>query len=221
MRYILGLDIGTNSVGWAVVEAIIDEDGKEKLVKINSLGSRIIPMDAATLGDFNAGKTVSKTKNRTERRLMRRILQRKVLRRERLLRVLSLMNFLPKHYAQCLDRYGKIISDPEPKLAWVKEDGCYRFLFQESFSEMLSDFYEKNPELRTSGKRISYDWTIYYLRKKALTQKVTKEELAWILLHFNQKRGYYQLRVEEDQQSKSKRKKYYELKVISVEDTGE
>ena len=98
MRYILGLDIGTNSVGWAVVEAIIDEDGKEKLVKINSLGSRIIPMDAATLGDFNAGKTVSKTKNRTERRLMRRILQRKVLRRERLLRVLSLMNFLPKHY---------------------------------------------------------------------------------------------------------------------------
>ena len=71
------------------------------------------------------------------------------------------------------------------------------------------------------AKRISYDWTIYYLRKKALTQKVTKEELAWILLHFNQKRGYYQLRVEEDQQSKSKRKNYYELKVISVEDTGE
>lgn len=221
MRYILGLDLGTNSVGWAVVEAIIDEDGKEKLVKINSLGSRIIPMDAATLGDFNAGKTVSKTKNRTERRLMRRILQRKVLRRERLLRVLSLMNFLPKHYAQCLDRYGKIISDPEPKLAWVKEDGCYRFLFQESFSEMLSDFYGKNPELRASGKRIPYDWTIYYLRKKALTQKITKEELAWILLHFNQKRGYYQLRVEEDQQSKSKREDYYELKVISVEDTGE
>jgi CRISPR-associated endonuclease Csn1 len=37
------------------------------------------------------------------------------------------------------------------------------------------------------------------LRKKALTQKIEKEELAWLLLHFNQKRGYYQLRGEEDE----------------------
>ena len=32
------------------------------------------------------------------------------------------------------------------------------------------------------------------MRQKALLQPITKEELAWILLNFNQKRGYYQLR---------------------------
>jgi hypothetical protein len=34
----------------------------------------------------------------------------------------------------------------------------------------------------------------YYLRKKALSHKITKEELAWLILNFNQKRGYYLLR---------------------------
>jgi len=68
---------------------------------------------------------------------------------------------------------------------------------------------------------VPYDWTIYYLRKKALSQPVTKEELAWILLQFNQKRGYYQLRDEETEDEKDKLEEYYSLKVIDVKDTGE
>ncbi|MFC3157933.1 hypothetical protein ACFOEQ_05020 [Chryseobacterium arachidis] len=41
--------------------------------------------------------------------------------------------------------------------------------------------------------KIPYDWTLYYLRHKAVTDKdfeLTKEQLAWITLSFNQKRGY-------------------------------
>lgn len=49
-------------------------------------------------------------------------------------------------------------------------------------------------------KLVPYDWTIYYLLK-ALSQKIEKEELAWILLNFNQKRGYYQLRGEEEEEN--------------------
>ena len=54
MKHILGLDLGTNSIGWAVINATTDENTqKEQLIGINAAGSRIIPMDAAQLGDFN------------------------------------------------------------------------------------------------------------------------------------------------------------------------
>lgn len=70
-------------------------------------------------------------------------------------------------------------------------------MFIDSFREMLKDFQEHQSNLMSEGKKIPIDWTLYYLRKKALTVPVTKEELAWILLSFNQKRGCNLLRKEE------------------------
>lgn len=224
MKKILGLDLGTNSIGWAVVNAeeIHDdkEDGKVTLkpVSIEAANSRIIPMDASILGDFDRGNSVSQTKERTGFRGARRLRERALLRRERLHRVLDLMGFLPEHYSAKLTRYGKFSDDSEPKLAWRKNDsGEYEFLFKMSFEEMVHEFKQVHPEL----KSIPYDWTIYYLRKKGLSQALTKEELAWILLNFNQKRGYYQLRGEDDVVDETKEVKFYALKVLKVEDTGE
>lgn len=54
-----------------------------------------------------------------------------------------------------------------------------------------------------------------------MTSKISKEELAWILLNFNQKRGYYQLRGEEEEENKNKLVEFYALKVVAVEDSGE
>lgn len=222
MKKILGLDLGTNSVGWAVINSVVNDEGKEQLVNISSCGSRIIPMDAATLGDFDKGNSKSPVAERTRLRGVRRLLERSLLRRERLHRVLSVMEFLPEHYASQLDRYGKFLPEREPKLAWYQDEtGKYRFLFQDSFNEMLEDFRQHHPELVAEGKKIPYDWTIYYLRKKALSQKITKEELAWILLNFNQKRGYYQLRGEEEKEDNKKSVEYYALKVVAVEDSGD
>ena len=45
---------------------------------------------------------------------------------------------------------------------------------------------------------------------------LTKEELAWVLLNFNKKRGYYQLRGEETE-SKNQRIEYCCLNVVKVE----
>lgn len=220
MKHILGLDLGTNSIGWAVINATTDENThKEQLIGINAAGSRIIPMDVAQLGDFNKGNTVSQTANRTQYRSTRRLHERKKLRRERLHRVLQLLGFLPPHYAAQLDRYGKFIANSEPKLAWVKNTNhLYHFIFQESFQEMLNDFTQADG----SAKKIPYDWTLFYLRKKALTQKIKKEELAWILLNFNQKRGYHQLREEETEKPTSKTRLYFDSQTITdIVDTGE
>lgn len=212
-KRILGLDLGTNSIGWALIEN--DFDKKEGEIK--GIGTRIIPMGQDVLGKFDAGQTISQTADRTTARGTRRLYQRNNLRRERLHRVLNVLNFLPQHYKDAIDfvkKYGQFKDGTEIKLPYVvNQENQHSFIFQKSFNEMALAFkangYEEN---------IPYDWTIYYLRKKALTQKIEKEELAWLLLNFNQKRGYYQLRGEEEADSS---KEYVELNVKEVVDTGE
>ena len=214
-KHILGLDLGTNSIGWAVVT---EEDNQKR---ISCAGSRIIPMDAKLMGDFESGNSISQTKDRTQARGIRRLYERHALRRERLNRVLTILSFLPDHYTKEQNRYGQLNKGAEPKLAWDIVDGKYSFLFKSSFLEMVKEFRNVHPELLVNGRNIAYDWTIYYLRKKALTQPISKQELAWILQQFNQKRGYNQARGEEEEQKENKRQEFITQKVISVRDTGE
>ena len=224
-KHILGLDIGTNSIGWAVIKASQDDENAAHLHEIVCSGSRIIPMDAAVLGDFDKGNSKSQTADRTMTRSSRRLCERSKLRRERMHRILALSGFLPKHYARQIDRYGKFTAGSEPKLAWSTDDDAQNhpcFIFQQSFHEMLADFCRHQPMLVADGKKVPYDWTLYYLRKKALTQKIEKEELAWILLNFNQKRGYYQLRGEEEQKRPANVRQYFDSQVVTdIIDTGQ
>ena len=222
MKRILGLDLGPNSIGWALINLEDNEEYGYGAGRIVADGSRIIPMDAKIQGNFEEGNSVSQTAERTGYRGIRRLRERCLLRRERLNRVLDVMGFLPEHYSAALTRYGKFKDDDGCKLAWRKsEDGRYEFVFKESYAEMLADFRLNQAEWLAGGALVPYDWTIYYLRKKALTQAIDKQELAWLLLNFNQKRGYYQLRGEEKDEDKSKLEEFYALKVVDVRDTGE
>lgn len=211
-KHILGLDLGTNSIGWAVVEE--GDSGKS----IAGAGSRIIPMDAKMLGDFESGNSISQTADRTRARGMRRMYERHALRRERLNRVLNILGYLPSDYADALNTYGQIHKGEEPKLAWSKEG---EFLFRDSFLEMVEDFRHAQPQLLADGKTIPYDWTIYFLRKKALTQPISGQELAWVLHQFNSKRGYNQSRSEQEETNPSERKEFISLRVEKVVNTGE
>ncbi|MFA5972880.1 MAG: type II CRISPR RNA-guided endonuclease Cas9 [Lentimicrobiaceae bacterium] len=196
MKKILGLDLGTNSIGWALISE--SEEKKEIL----GLGSRIIPMSQAILGEFEKGNSVSQTATRTAFRGTRRLRERSLQRRERLFRVLKIIGFLPEHFAKHINDYGNFIDNIEIKLPYShfnEETRKWDFLFKKSYAEMLEDFRKNQPELVANDKKVPYDWTIYFLRKKALTDKIDKEELAWLLLHFNQKRGYYQLRGEDEE----------------------
>ena len=217
MKKILGLDLGTNSIGWALV----NEDKENKKGEIIGIGSRIIPMSQEIMSDFNKGISVSQTASRTEFRGKRRLLERNLLRRERLHRTLNVLGFLPKHYAKQIDfekNVGKFNPGTEPKLVYKLNEitGKRDFIFHKSFEEMIQDFKIHQPNLVLGDKKVPYDWTIYYLRKKALTAKIDKEELAWLLLHFNQKRGYYQLRGEDEEETPNKLVEFHTLKVVDV-----
>jgi len=215
MKKILGLDLGTNSIGWALVG---ENDDNQK--EILGIGSRIIPMSQDVLGKFDSGISKSQTAERTGFRGIRRLRERYLLRRERIHRVLHIMGFLPEHYERNIDfdkKLGQFITDTEPKLVWKeKENGSFDFLFKSSFNEMVGEFKVTQPQLFDNGMLIPYDWTIYFLRKKALSEKIEKEELSWLLLNFNQKRGYYQIRGEEEEENPNKLVEFHSLKVVEV-----
>lgn len=200
---ILGLDLGTNSIGWALVEI----DHVSKVVKILGLGSRILTMDAAEIAKFESGAKIdSAAAQRRIKRSPRKLNERYLLRRDRLHCVLNLLNSLPAHYKLSIEfenekgiRSGRFKKGVEEKLAYYKDDkGKSHFLFMDEYVKMEDEFRKVHPDLfytKKNGKKtkIPYDWTLYYLRHKAVTDpnfKLTKEQLAWITLSFNQKRGY-------------------------------
>ncbi len=223
-KKILGLDLGTNSIGWALIEI----DHENAILKIIALGSRIIPMDGQEFSKYNAGQKIeSAAGNRTRLHRARITKERYLLRRDRLHLVLNLLEALPEHYKLEIDfekngkRCGKFKEGSEPKIAYLPNNevnGKAEFYFEDAFNEMIQEMKNFNPEIRNEkSKRIPKDWTIYFLRNKALTKKISLEELAWVLLSYNQKRGYEQIEVEHEKDKSNEITEKIDLKVIKVE----
>ena len=99
MKKVLGLDLGTNSIGWAVV----DKDNQ----KILGMGSRIIPM-GTDKQDFEKGVGITKNATRREKRTARKMNKRYKLRRNKLLFILDTLDMLP-------DQFQFKNGIPEPK----------------------------------------------------------------------------------------------------------
>ncbi|MBR0497542.1 MAG: type II CRISPR RNA-guided endonuclease Cas9 [Paludibacteraceae bacterium] len=102
MKKILGLDLGTNSIGWAVVNEAEKADEQSSIVK---LGVRTISYDNFVstetgkeskdpVKDFSGGKGISCNAGRTMKRSARRNLQRYKLRREHLIEILKTNGFI-------------------------------------------------------------------------------------------------------------------------------
>ncbi len=86
MKKILGLDLGTTSVGWAMVN--VAENAEEKS-SILGCGSRVVPVSTDEKDNYEKGKASTTNAERTARRGMRRNLQRRRQRRDNLLKVLE------------------------------------------------------------------------------------------------------------------------------------
>lgn len=91
MKKILGLDLGTSSIGWALVNEAETSEEKSSIIK---LGVRVNPLTVDELQNFEKGKSITTNADRTAGRSMRRNLQRYKLRRENLIEVLKEYNFI-------------------------------------------------------------------------------------------------------------------------------
>jgi CRISPR-associated endonuclease Csn1 len=95
MKKILGLDLGTTSIGWAFVHEA--EEGINEKSSIIRTGVRVIPLSTDEQQDFKLGKTITINADRTLKRGMRRNLQRYKQRREAVIDILTKIKFIRKH----------------------------------------------------------------------------------------------------------------------------
>ena len=175
MKKILGLDIGTTSIGWAIVEATDEKKVYEKTneaaetdinndrigIHKDAIGVRIISQDTTNLQSFDKGEklvkgsTLTPTANRRAKRGGRRLKSRYKLRRGKLENVLSFLNI-------------------------VRDENYYT-------NERRNDA-DGNRIKR--GKNNDIGKAIYELRDRAIKEVISLPELGRILLHLNQWRGY-------------------------------
>ncbi|MBN1985559.1 MAG: hypothetical protein JW761_04610 [Prolixibacteraceae bacterium] len=162
MARILGLDLGTNSIGWAVIDATMKDRKIECYNSIVDSGVRIFPegVEPTTIGQGD--KEQSKNATRREHRQMRRQFYRKKLRKIKLLEVLIQLKMCPLTVGG-LHQWSK----------WdkaQKTDGK-KFPTEPDFVAWL----KLNP---------------YELRAKALSEPISIAELGRIFYHFIQRRGF-------------------------------
>lgn len=86
MKKILGLDLGTTSIGWAV---ITEAENEQEHTEIIGTGVRVVPLTTDEQADFEKGRPLSTNADRTLKRGMRRNLDRYQDRRAHLLYLLK------------------------------------------------------------------------------------------------------------------------------------
>ena len=217
MKKILGLDLGTNSIGAALINIpdTIDEYGSNG--DIEWIGSRIIPMEGFVssktgkafkenpIDSFSKGIGLSKAATRRMKRGSRRLKQRYILRRTRLIKVFKVLGWVPNEF-------------PEN----FKESLCSNENFKFRISDYLpfSEDTIKEAKLLLGAKddKIIFpeDWIVYYLREKGLTKKLTLQELARIIYMMNQRRGFRSSRKDLKDKSIEEKKWVEILKIKSV-----
>lgn len=146
MKKILGLDLGTTSIGWALVN---EKENDNETSSIIRLGVRVNPLTVDEKTNYEKGKSITTNADRRAKRSMHRNLQRYKLRRKNLI--------------DCLLQYNLITEDTP--------------LFEQG----------NNTTFKT-----------YRARAKAVTEEISLEEFARVLLMINKKRGYKSCRKVKD-----------------------
>lgn len=163
--YVLGLDLGSASLGWALVGI----DAAERPSSLIRAGVRIFEpgVDGSAL-DIRQGKDQSKAVDRREARLRRRQLRRRVARQRELFGVLQSAGLLPT-------------SDIHS--AGIGSEQRHRILNE--LDQTLGNRYRADANPTTFAQM-----PLYTLRKKALYEPLALDELGRVLFHLSQRRGF-------------------------------
>jgi CRISPR-associated endonuclease Csn1 len=95
MKKILGLDLGTTSIGWSFINEAENENETSSII---NTGVRIVPLTTDEEADFKKGNTISINADRTLKRGARRGLQRFKQRRNALLETFCKIKFIPANF---------------------------------------------------------------------------------------------------------------------------
>lgn len=172
--YVLGIDLGSASIGWAVVE--LDSTGAPAGMLSDrgnsssgspSCGVRIF--EPAVSGDVEKGQDESNAVARRAARLVRRQLRRRAARQRELFRLLQRHGLLPVYQG-------------------VDADGSQQR--HAILNALDSEIVAKWAKAGDDAKRIVSELPLYMLRKIALDEALTPFELGRVFYHLSQRRGY-------------------------------
>ena len=162
-KYVLGLDLGSASLGWALIGLNAAGD-PEQLIRT---GVRIFEpgVDGSSL-DIEQGKDQSKAVERRTARLQRRQLRRRVARQREL--------FIE------LQRVGLLPTGSTGQGAGSEQ----RHQLLNNFDQTLTSKY-----LATDGDAFAQS-PLYFIRKRALDHALEPHELGRVVFHLSQRRGF-------------------------------
>lgn len=119
MEQVIGLDLGSNSVGWSLI--VYDDQGKFQ--EIRDAGSRIIPLNQLK-NKFEQGQSISVNEDRRFQRMQRRLKDRDKLRRKHLLTVFKHLNATPDFLGESPQKGSDQYTDHQ--LYQLKRDALYK-----------------------------------------------------------------------------------------------
>ena len=161
-EYVLGIDLGSNSLGWAIIGLI---DGEP--AQIVRAGARVF--EAGMEGDIQSGQEESRNLKRRQMRLQRRQTWRRARRLKKIFNLLQRYGLLPAGDASTPDKRQDLINEL---------DGTIR----------ASDWFKSKA---ASGRFPEPSQTLpYILRAAALDEELDPHFLGRALYHLAQRRGY-------------------------------
>lgn len=164
-KYVLGLDLGSASLGWALI-ALDEYDSPISLIRA---GVRIFePGVDGTALEIQEGKDKSKAVERRMARLHRRQLRRRAYRQAKLFQLLQQHGLLPHS--------GSL----KPLTPSEERDSILTTLDQRLYQKWRTSF---------AGDAFA-QLPLYQLRTIALDDKLEPHEIGRILYHFSQRRGF-------------------------------
>lgn len=168
--YVLGIDLGSASLGWAAIA--VDENS----MATGLLRSGVRLFDPGVTGDIEKGQDESNAVARRTARLIRRQLRRRAARQSELFRLLQRYGLLPPYDgpdADAAQQRHAILNALDRNLSakWAKLGGF-------------------------SGQT-AIDLPLYLLRKTALDTALEPFEIGRVFYHLSQRRGYKSNRKEQ------------------------
>ncbi|HET9178060.1 MAG TPA: type II CRISPR RNA-guided endonuclease Cas9 [Terriglobia bacterium] len=177
-EYVLGIDLGSNSLGWATIERRNGSpQGLYRTGSVPALGSRVF--EAATEGDRQSGQEKTRNVNRRQMRHQTRQTRRRAQRLRDVFLLLQSWDLLPLGNARVRIERQKILEDLDVSI-----------LNSEWFKKIGSEHGHPQRVKRCAQCHRLREVMPYSLRASALEEKLEKHHLGRALYHLAQRRGF-------------------------------